>query len=276
VTPTTGTVAPSPLIDPRIQARREEVAEAHHRRRRRWWLVVLVVAVLAVAGWSLTRSPLLDVDQVEVVGASRTTVDEVMATAAITPGQPLIDVDASAVADRLRALPWVAGATVDVGWRGQVDIELVERVPVALATGTGPALLVDATGHVVGRSGEGAAATVSPEGLVVVEGLAPAEPGQALAPPAGDALAVAAALGPDLRSRVEAVVVGPDGALSARLRPSGEAVLGTAADLDAKVRALETTFAQVVDWCLVTVDLRVAGQVAITRDQACLQSAGQG
>lgn len=253
-------------IDPRFQARRRQVAQARHRRRRRWWLVVLAAAVLVVVGWSVTRSPLLDVDEVVIEGTGRTSVDDVRAVAEVSAGDQLLEVDAGAVRARVLALPWVADVAVDVDWGGTVRLRVAERAPVATVVGAdGQPVLVDGTGRALGP------VTAADAGLVSVEGLAAAPaPGSSLDAVAGDALAVAAALQPGVRTRVAAVVRGEGGEVTLRLQPSGEAWLGPATQVDAKVRALQALFSQAVDWCVTSVDLRVPDQVAVTRDQACL------
>ena len=53
-------------IDPRIAARRDAVETEKRLRRGRWWLIATIVAAVLVGAWLITRTPLLDVDRIEV------------------------------------------------------------------------------------------------------------------------------------------------------------------------------------------------------------------
>ncbi len=194
-------------IDPRIEARRREVAHAGYRRRRRWWVLLLVLALAAVGGWFWARATVL------------------------APEPP-------------PAAP-------------------VERAPVAAIAGPdGSPLGIDDEGKVLGPPPEGAV-------LPPVAGFGVVTQGSQL--PAGyhDVLEVAVSLSPPLLERTAAVMPGPDGGVVVAMAPSGEVVFGPPTDVALKVRSLETVFDQVVDDCIVTVDVRVADQVAVRRNPAC-------
>jgi cell division protein FtsQ len=246
-------------VDPRIQARRERVARHDQRRRRRWLLVGLVVITVVTAAWLVTRSALLDVDRVVVTGTARVGADEVREAAGVALGEALLDVDAGAVRQRVRLLPWVADAAVRVRWDGTIEIEVFESEPVAvLDGGARGSFLIDAEGRVLEPVGDGTS------GLMVVEGLAPVEPGAHVSDP-HRALEVVAALTPGMRTRVGAVVVTDAGNLDLRLRPSGAAWLGRPVELPSKLRALRAALGQVDDRDVAVYDVRVPGQVAVTR-----------
>lgn len=258
-------------VDPRIQARREQVERGRHRRFRRrllWAMIVLSVGCLV---WLLTRSPALDVDHLEVHGSARTSADAVREAAAVDLGDQLLDVDAGAVRERVRSLPWVTDAAVRVHWNGLVEVFVFESEPVAVVGHAGGAMLVDAEGRVL-EDGASEHVGVGLD-LVRVEGLAPADPGSYVDDPNG-ALRVAASLGPSLRTRVAAVIATPAGNLDLRIRPRGMVWLGRAEDLPAQLRALTTTFAQVDDTDVEVYDLRVPDQVVITRMPPLLPVAG--
>jgi cell division protein FtsQ len=248
-------------IDPRMQARRESVWHAQQRRRRRWRAAILATLVLVVTGWLLTRTALLDVDRIDLVGAESTSPDDVLAAAGVEPGDQLLDVDAGTVTDRLLGLPWVAEADVDVSWRGDVTITVRERSAVAMvADREGRPVLVDADGRVL-------AAAVAPDiRLVPVDGVVAGAPGEVLPEPAGDALAVVRSLTPSLRSRVELVTIDASGAMELAVRPQGKVRFCGIDELAAKIAALQTLFAQVDDAGIRTIDVCVPEQPIVTRE----------
>jgi cell division septal protein FtsQ len=91
-------------VDPRIQARRDEVERAGHRRRRRWRFAILGALALVAAAWFVTRTALLDVDRLEVEGASHLDPEAVRTASGVVVGDPLLDVDEGDVRARLQEL----------------------------------------------------------------------------------------------------------------------------------------------------------------------------
>jgi cell division protein FtsQ len=248
-------------VDPRIQARRDEVdRDRHHRRRFR---LAVAAGVVVVAGLVLafTRSPLLDVDTVGVDATEHVTTDQILEVAGVHPGDHLVDIDPSAVRDRVLALPWVADAHVGVGWRsGTVNVSVTERVPVAaVSDASGGWDLVDASGRSI---------AVAPAGdptLIAIEGVAPVEPGSDLGPGSRAPLDIVTALAPGLRSRVIAVVVAADGSIRLRVRPQGVVDLCQPDRIAEKLRKLTTVFAQVDDTGLATISVCVPESPTLTR-----------
>ena len=249
-------------VDPRIQARRDEVDRARHRRRRRWQIVIFVALGLMASGWFATRTALLDVDVIRVTGSINTTEDEVRAAAGVSPGDQVLDVDTAEVRARLLGLPWIADATVEVSWRGDLTIDIREREPLAmLADAEGRPVLVDGDGRVL------ALATLPDARLVAVNGIVAGAPGEVLPETAGDALAVVQAVTPGLRSRIASLTVTPERLIELAVRPSGSVRFCGATEIDTKVRALQTLFAQVDDTNLRTVDVCVPDQPVVTREE---------
>lgn len=252
-------------VDPRIQARREAVADARRARWRAAMVAVLVVAGLATAGWALSQSAAFDVDAVWVQGTSHLGTDEVVAASGITVGEHLTELDLPRAERAVDGLAWVRSTSIERDWRsGDVTITVVERVPVVTVRADDGWLLVDEDRHVLGVS------PVQPSELPVVDGVDPAAVGAALDPTADGPIAVARALTPALRTRVTAVQVGAGGEIVLPLRPAGNVRFGQAVDVDQKVRSLQTVFAQVDLTCLATVDVHVPDAPVLTRDRACL------
>jgi cell division protein FtsQ len=248
-------------VDPRIQARRDEVDRS--RRRRRHLRLAVLGGVLALGGlvYLVTHSQLLDVDRVQVEATDQVPADQVLQVAGVRAGDQLIDVDPGTVRNRLLALPWVADAKVGIDWpAGNVHISVTQRVPVAaVSDGAGAWTLVDAGGHAV------AAAPAGDPGLVAIEGLAPATPGSDLGSAATVPLQIVTSLGPGLRTRIVSVVVAADGSLQLKARPTVVVDLCTPDRIDAKIRGLTTFFAQVDDTDLATVNVCVPESPTATR-----------
>ena len=252
-------------VDPRIQARRDEVARARNLRRRRWRLAILVVLIVFGGAWLCTRTSLLDVDHIDIRGATHTPVDDVRSTAGVEPGDQLLDVDTGEIRDRLRGLPWVADAEVGLSWRGRLVVEVRERVPVAtLPDAEGRMMLVDRDGRVLAD----AASTdppVAPDPVITLGGMVAGSPPEVLPEPAGDALTVVTALTPGLRSRVESLTITPDRRIELGVLPSGRVSFCGATNVEEKIRTLQTVFAQVDDRSIATIDVCVPDQATVTR-----------
>jgi cell division protein FtsQ len=251
-------------IDPRIQARRDEVARGMGRRRRRRWLVLVALVLTALAAYGLSRTPALDIDELAVTGAVQTPATDVVAASGLRIGQPLSEVGPAEAAARVEAMPWIRSAAVTRGWDGRVVLEVAERTAeLQLADGAGGWLAVDGEGRVLGQGAQPA------PGLPVLEGVAPAPVGATVDPRVHDALHVARSLTPALRSRVTAIVAAEGGQLELTLRPVGRVRLGPPEAVPAKIRALQVLFGQVDLRDLCGVDLRVPEAPVLTRSQTC-------
>lgn len=117
------------------------------RRRRGLW-IGLAVGVLVVAAlvWLTVFSPLLDVRDVQVVGAAPDQVEPIREVAAVGPGTSLLWLDGDEVVERVRTLPRIAAVDVSRDWPGTLVVTVAEREPVLAAPTPGGVLLVDATG----------------------------------------------------------------------------------------------------------------------------------
>src|SRR4051794_7520367 len=120
---------PRPPIDPRILERRVRVRRDEGRRRLRLLIAIVALAAVALVAWGITRSPLLDLDKVEVRGSTHTPVADVIAASRLRTGAAMTDLREGGIARRVERLPWVAGAHVVRHWPGTVTIALSERVP---------------------------------------------------------------------------------------------------------------------------------------------------
>jgi cell division protein FtsQ len=251
-------------MDERIRERRIAVLRDAGRRRLRRLVVVCSVAAVVVLGWLATRSPLLDVDHIEVHGAIRTSADTVREASGVSTGDPLVGVDGGAVARRVAALPWVADARVERQLSGSLTITVRERQPAAVVARDMRLLMVDAGGRVLG-----AVASV-PAGLVVVEVADPLpKPGERVGAEVRDALDIAQRAAGALPAAVRAVRH-DDAGLALALRDGGSVLLGDAGHLDSKLVAVAAMLDRVDRSCLAVLDVRVPASPVLTRQTGCL------
>ncbi|WP_421119817.1 cell division protein FtsQ/DivIB [Aquihabitans daechungensis] len=243
------------FVDPRLQARRVEVARGQGRRRLRWILLAVVVVVLLVGAFAVTQSPALDVDEVAVRGASRTEQAEARAASGIAIGSPLVSLDAPAVERRLEALPWVEQASVSRSWPGTVRISLVERTPVAVVGSGAGAVQVDRDGRALGPA--------SDDGLPVVSGDA-VVPGEELPPTQRWVVATIADLPAELRSEVAAASATPSG-IRLTLTDGIEVRWGDSSQPTAKADAVQVLLEQADRATIAAIDVTVPRAATVTR-----------
>ncbi|MFP3905682.1 MAG: cell division protein FtsQ/DivIB [Acidimicrobiales bacterium] len=277
----------TPPVDPRLRARRIEVRRREGRRRLRRLLFAVVVTIVCALAWAISRSPLLDVDHIEVVGVERLDTATVVETGGIDIDDPLVDLDLGAVDERIEALAWVESVEVTRSWWGTVRFAVTERVPVAVLTGGDP----DAGSWLVDRSGWVLASATADDrsSLATIEGVDTTEVGARLDAEQRRPVSVAASLTVGLHPWVDAVVVDPSGEHWLRLARSAtdpspghdpaadrdpvaepaRVRLGRVLDLPDQLVAAETVLTRVDLSCLATVDVRVAATPAVTRHPDC-------
>lgn len=245
--------------DPRLVARRLSVARQQGAKR--LWLIfaLTMAATLALAAIGLSNSSLLDVEQVEVVGAARADEGHVLTASGLALGEPLLELDEDGAAAAVAAVPWVASATVDWAWNGAVTITVVERVAVA-ALPTGPRFaVVDAAGQQL------EVVDARPDEFPVITGIeVSGVPGQVVDPVALDAVSISRSLSAELIAVTGDVVV-EGGQVFVHLDIGGRANFGDARDLPSKVVALETILLRVDLTCIDVVDLRVPSEPTVRR-----------
>ncbi len=252
-------------IDPRLRARRIAVRRDEGRRRLRRLSVLGVVAAVALLVVGITRSPLLDVDRIQVVGAVHTPVDAVQRASGIRRHSPMTDVNLDRARRGVAELPWVRTVSITRRWPGTVEVVITERTAVAVVpAGAAGFALVDGDGRVLDVS------PAPPDGYVVLANVPPpGAPGTTLDPAAADALAVARAMPASLRPKVSTIVPGNDGVVL-RLVVGGIVRLGPAIDLDSKLRNADTVLNQADTKNVCAVDVRVASAPSLTRGKGCL------
>lgn len=226
-------------MDPRIARRRADIEETRRRGRRRITLIIAIAVTVLALAWYVTRTPLFDVDSIVVTGNSIVTTDEVLDASGIRIGEPLLEIDPSASSRAIEDLPWIATASVDRRWGGEISIVVTERLEVAVAlTADGTRMLVDVDGRVLAPDGPWDRTDL------LLEGVEAGEPGT-FVEGAEQALAAVGMMGPGVRSRVTSITVADDGSVTLGLRPQGTVVLGPPTRLEAKIASLQIVLGQV-------------------------------
>lgn len=123
------------------------------RGRRPWraaFIMLAGIGIIAAAAWALLGSRLLIVKSVTVTGTHLVSPAQVIATAGVRDGTPLIRVDTARVTQRVEAIRQVASARVTKDWPDGLTIAVQERVPVlAIRMAAGGYDLVDHDGVIV-------------------------------------------------------------------------------------------------------------------------------
>lgn len=255
-----------PVTDPRIEARRREVAKTEGKKRLRLLVVLSVITLGSIGSLLLLQSSWLDVDEIVVVGHEHTDPEAVRSVSGIVVGAPLVDLDLSASERAIEALPWVATATVSREWNGTVTVSVTERVAaIALPTArpdTDGFMLVDAAGRQLGPIPD-RPAWASPINGLVASGV----PGQPAPTEVHGVIRLLSLMTPDQLSGVSSISV-VERNLVLDLLEGGTVDLGNESGLNEKLVSYDTIRAAVDLRCLHRIDLRVHTAPAITRISA--------
>jgi cell division protein FtsQ len=209
------------------QTRRSKELRSARRRNLVWSLAVLTGFIVLLLGAAM--SPLLDIEELQIVGAgSPEHVAEIRRASGLDVGDSIITFLPGAAAGRVEDLPWVASATVHRDLPDLVRVTVTERVPVAWVEAGSHALVVDGTGRVLWR------VDAPPPGLPQLVGIADlAGPGGVVRPVVLPA--AARALGPDLGSRTVSVQLA-DGTLTVQIGGGPQLRFGAPTQVAAKAR----------------------------------------
>lgn len=132
--------------DPRISRRRKAVARS---KRRRVIGTSIGLTLLAGAVGAAFWSPLLDVRNVQVVGAKHTSPAEVRTAVDLGEDDNLLLLSTGDVAADVESLPWVDNAEVHRRLPGTVRIKLEERTAALVVTVAAGTWTIDGTGRVL-------------------------------------------------------------------------------------------------------------------------------
>lgn len=105
-------------------------------------VIALVAAAVYAAGWT----SLMGVNSIEVQGAEVTSPEQLIGTAGIAKGTPMMRVDVRAATARLADLPQLASVDVIRSWPRTVVLSVSERTAVAVQKAQGGWDLLDGNG----------------------------------------------------------------------------------------------------------------------------------
>jgi len=279
---------------PKFRERRAEVEDQTQRSRQRRLIVLAGLIALGLLGWAATQSALLDVDEVRIVGAERTSAAYLRNVAGVELGTPVLGLDTNTIEERLALLPEVAAVTVASNWGGLVTVEITERLPVARIESADGTAVIAGDGlvlEIIERIPLGGGTGLSDTGLSNTDEVgdpAPLEPlppeidvlpeiagamfstdrGRQIPDVLDDALRVAAVLPADISSVTDRIEITVD-SLVLKVVGGGDIALGDARDLDAKFDAVRAFLAQVDLSCLDTLNVRAPSVPVIRRTPNC-------
>ena len=195
-------------IEPRLRQRRIGVRRAASRKRLWWAAIVIAVVAVAVAVLAVLGSSWFAVDQVSVSGNVYTDQAALDAVIEELRGTPVLLVDTDEIEAELKAIPWVEAARVTTRFPDSARIEIRERTPVASMLGEDTrSRVLDADGRVL------AVIEGQPVALVWISGPGTLDLGAGDTAPIGyqAAASLVTKLTPTIRTRVESMLVTPDG-----------------------------------------------------------------
>ena len=248
-------------IHPKIKERRVAVTKEAGLRRLKVAAAAGAVVLVVAGSWGLTRSPLLDIDEVRAVGSEQTALEDIVRAGQLPLGRPMTDVDPAASAAGIEGLPWVATARVERRWPGSIVVAITERAPVAgIARPDGTWALVDAEARVL--------STIPgpPVGLPHVhDAEAVPAPGEQATGELSGAAAAAAALPQSLRDVVGGVNLRPEG-VELALTEGGVVRIGDPSrQLGEKLRAAATVIKRVGAGEIAVLDVTVPRAPVLAR-----------
>ena len=206
---------------------------------------IAIVAIVLLGYWGARASSVFAVDQVDVSGdAPQYVLKQVRRATSDFVGVSLLTIDPSEVEGTVRALPAVAGVSVDRAFPHTLVIRVAAERPVAVARQGRTAWLVTGSGRVIAKIERGKRREFPriwlPREVDVAAGAS--LPGEFLA--AARAVSAVSAVG--LRKRVRAVRLAGD-ELTVVLRDGMEIRLGSAKDVHLKLVVAARVFPSLAD-----------------------------
>lgn len=229
--------------------------------------LIFALAVLALCatfgGYGLTRSPLMDLDRIEIKGVEHTSPDTVRNVSGLVLHAAMTDLDVTGARTAIAALPWVDEVHITRSWPATAVIRVVERVPVASVRAPDGIVLVDKTARVLDR------VESPPAGLPRLIVIDPAvAPGQTQ-PHVAALLSIAIQLTPELRAWVNSLTVGPDGSPQLRLRDDVPVIFGEPVRISEKLIDLSTVLTRVDLKGICRIDIRAVHNPSVARVPNC-------
>lgn len=222
---------------------------ARLRRLRPVLVAVAIAAVLGTGVWLLWFSSVLDAREVEVTGNPTVSTAVVEKAARAPLGDPLVRVDLTAIEQRVEALAPVRSATVSRSWPHGIQIDITERVPVAVVSRGVGLQAVDEDGYLFGSY------PADQSELPVIR-TAPDVRREALA----EAAAVISSLRDDIAAQVQRVDVETVDRIVLRMRSGPQVMWGSAAQSVQKAEVLAALLQQSSAKKFTEIDVSVPGR----------------
>jgi cell division protein FtsQ len=206
-------------------------------------IVVAGVLVVGLAAWLLLGTSVLGVSQIVVTGTRIASPDQVRVASGVAIGSPMLALDTSAVAARVRSLPSVADAHVRRSFPHTLVITVTERTPAGVFAEPGGFGVLSADGVVFEQMPS------PPPGIALIRVTSPGPDDPATLA----ALRVAAALTPRLRVLLREVDAPSPTTISLALTDGRTVIWGDASQSEFKASVATT----LLDHAAHTIDVSV-------------------
>ena len=251
-------------IDPRIQERRIEIIRAKGKKRLRILLMLVLLILISLAAVLISKSSLLDVNEVVVIGVDSELEELIVAVANIPESKPLLEVDTGAISTRIKKIPIVKSVKVSRSFGGKVTVSVTLRKPSVLLSNSGQWFLIDLDGRVLERVPELPSSLDYP----IVEGdFNDLKVGEWVPEQALFAIELAANLPPVLLADVS--FVSPGDEIELMLFGEGKILFGDSEELESKILAASTILDQVDLTELIHIDVRTPDKPVLCRSFEC-------
>ena len=251
-------------MDPRIQERRIEIIRAKGKRRLRILLMLVLVVLLAIAGFFISKSSLLDVDEIVVSGAKGDLKELIIIQANIANSKPILEVDTQVISERIKRIPNIKGAKVSRSFGGKVTISVTLRKPSVLLSNIGQWFLIDLDGRVLERLPELPSNLEYP---IVEANIKDLKVGEWVPEQVLFAIELAANLPSVLLADIAFVSL--DEGIELMLFGEGKILLGDSEALESKILAASTILEQVDLAELIHIDVRTPDKPVLCRAVEC-------
>jgi len=226
--------------------------------------MVVLLALFASAAVLISKSSLLDVNEVVVIGVDSELEELIVTVANIPKSKPLLEIDTQAISTRIKKIPSVKSVKVSRSFGGKVTVSVTLRKPSVLLSNSGQWFLIDLEGRALERVPELPSTLEYP----IVEGnFNDLKVGEWVPEQALFAIELAANLPPILLADVSFVSSGDE--IELVLFGEGKILFGDNKGLESKILAASTILDQVDLTELIHIDVRTPDKPVLCRSSEC-------
>ncbi len=249
-------------MDPKIQERRIEILRAKGRRRLRVVLLIASLILLAIGGVVITKSSLLDVDEIVIKGADTELETIIRNQTNSIISKPLLEVNSSSAVERIEKIPKVKTVKISKSFNGTLTIHVTTRMPVIAMNDQDSWILLDDEGRALKRMLE------LPHGYLVIAGVADVpNVGEWVLEQVLPVIDLALNLPAILAADISTIEIGD--MVELLLYGEGKVLFGDTKNIDAKVLAAATILSQADLDNLVHIDVRAPKNPVLCRSKEC-------